>query len=42
MQHQHIYLGLDLGKRKDFSALALLEYTRPYIEYRNPVTIARL
>ena len=40
MQHQHIYLGLDLGKRKDFSALALLEYTRPYIEYRNPVTYA--
>jgi hypothetical protein len=36
-QHQHIYLGLDLGKRKDFTALALLEYSHPYIEYRNPV-----
>ena len=40
MQHQHIYLGLDLGRRKDFSAIALLEYTRPYIEYRNPVSWA--
>ena len=37
-QHQHLYFGLDLGKRKDYSALALVEYSRPFITYRNPVT----
>ena len=39
-QIQHLYFGLDLGKRKDFSALALLEYTHPYTTFRNPVSYA--
>ena len=37
-QLQHLYFGLDLGKRKDYSALAIVEYSRPFITYRNPVT----
>jgi len=36
-QIQHLYFGLDLGKRRDYSALAILEYSRPYRTYRNAV-----
>ena len=36
-QIQHLYFGLDLGKRRDYSALAILEYARPFHTYRNPV-----
>ena len=35
-EHQkHLYIGLDLGKRRDFSALAILEYHRQWDVVRN-------
>jgi hypothetical protein len=39
-QHQHFYLGLDLGQPNSHATLAVLEYALPYVEYRNPVTFA--
>ncbi len=39
-QQTHLYFGLDLGKRQDFSALALIEYSRAFEMVRNPVTWA--
>ncbi len=34
----HQFLGLDLGKSQDFSALVGLEYRRTWVSVRNPVT----
>jgi hypothetical protein len=37
-QIQHLYFGLDLGKRRDYSALAILEYIRPFYTRQNFTT----
>jgi hypothetical protein len=36
----HLYFGLDLGKRQDYSALAVIEYAREFEMVRNPVNWA--
>ena len=37
-QQVHLYLGLDLGKRRDYSALAIVEYRRQWNLERNHVS----
>ena len=39
-QQVHLYLGLDLGKRRDYSALAIVEYRRQWNLERNYVSWA--
>jgi hypothetical protein len=36
-QQVHLYVGLDLGKRRDYSALAIVEYRREWNLVRNPI-----
>ncbi|MEZ5404505.1 MAG: terminase large subunit [Bryobacteraceae bacterium] len=39
---QHFYIGIDLGQRRDYSALAIVEYLATLSDQRDPVTFERV